>query len=153
MVLRALSERSGFLGRMVVGLVGMAWNLTTYLTVPVLVTKDVGPIDAVKESAALFRKTWGEQVVGNFGMGWAIFLIGFVWSVVSVGMIVATASFLPGAAVLAVVGITVLGYVLLALLASALKGVYTAALYRYAITGEAGLFDESVLGNAFRPKG
>lgn len=152
MVLRALSERSGFLGRMVVGLVGMAWNLTTYLTVPVLVTKDVGPIDAVKESAALFRKTWGEQVVGNFGMGWAIFLIGLAWSVISVGMIVATASVLPGGAVLAVVGIAVLGYVFLALLSSALKGVYTAALYRYAITGEAGYFDESVLGNAFRPK-
>ena len=35
MVLRAISERSGFVGRMVIGLIGMTWTLTTYLTVPV----------------------------------------------------------------------------------------------------------------------
>jgi hypothetical protein len=39
------------------GFVGMTWSLATYLTVPVLVAKDIGPIDAVKESAALLRQT------------------------------------------------------------------------------------------------
>ena len=28
----------------------------------------------MKESAALFKRTWGEQVVGNAGMGIAFFL-------------------------------------------------------------------------------
>jgi len=151
MVLRFISERSGFLGRIAVGFVGMAWNLTTYLTVPVLVTKNVGPIDAVKESAALFKKTWGEQVVGNFGLGWAITLMGLSWSVVSAVLILGTASVLPQA-IFPAFGISVLGFVFLALFSSALKGVYTAALYRYAITGEAGYFDPNIMGNAFRPK-
>ncbi len=44
------------------------------------------------------------------------------------------------------------GFVLLALVSSALKGIYTAALYRYASTGQAGLFSADVVGNAFRPK-
>ena len=35
--------------------------------VPVLVHQRLGPIDVVKESAALFRKTWGEQMVGAGG--------------------------------------------------------------------------------------
>ena len=45
-----------------------------------------------------------------------------------------------------------MGYVFLALFSSALKGIYTAALYRYATTGEAEFFDPSIMGNAFRPK-
>jgi hypothetical protein len=150
-LLRAISERSGFLGRIAVGLVGMAWSLATYLAVPVLVTKDVGPLDAIQESAALFKRTWGEQVVGNFGMGWAVFTAVLSWGLFSVLFIVLGAQLSPVGA-LAGVAVAVAGFVFLALLASALKGVYTAALYRYAETGEAGYFDPAMVGNAFRPK-
>jgi hypothetical protein len=151
MIFRAIAERSGFVGRIVVGLVGMAWTLATYLAVPVLVTRDVGPIDAVKESAQLFRQTWGEQVVGNFGMGWAVMLMGLSWGLVSVGMIWLGAQIAPTAAFTAVV-LAVAGFVFLGLLSSALKGIYTAALYRYASTGRADLFSPDVVGNAFRPR-
>ncbi|GMV05040.1 MAG: hypothetical protein AMXMBFR53_13200 [Gemmatimonadota bacterium] len=151
MVLRAISERSGIVGRIVVGLVGMAWTLATYLAVPVLVTRDVGPIDAVKESAALFKKTWGEQVAGNFGMGWAMVMAGLSWGLVSVLVIVVMAQISP-ALVLAAVAVAVLGFVFLALLASALKGIYTAALYRYAVSGETGFFDDDMVARAFSPR-
>ena len=50
------------------------------------------------------------------------------------------------------IGIAVVGYIFLGLFSSALRGVYTAALYRYAITGEVGYFDPAIMGNAFRPK-
>jgi hypothetical protein len=152
MVLRAIAERSGLVGRIVAGLMGMAWTLTTYLTVPILVTKDIGPIDAIRESAKIFKRTWGEQVIGNFGMGAAVTLIGLAWTGVSVALIAALASLGMGLSILAAVGIMVLGYVILALWASALNGIYTAALYRYAMTGETGLFDAQIMGNAFRPK-
>lgn len=152
MILRAMAERAGWLGRIVVGLIGMAWTLTTYLTVPVLVTKDIGPIDAVKESAAIFKRTWGEQVVGNFGMSAAVFLMGLSWTVVSCGLIFAAMSLGSLYLALALGGVAVLGYIFLGLFASALQGIYTAALYRYAMTGDAGYFDGRILGNAFRPK-
>ena len=152
MVLRAVAERSGLLGRIAVGFLGMAWTLTTYLTVPILVTKDIGPIDAVKESAQIFKRTWGEQVIGNFGLGAAVTLIGLAWMAVSVGVIVAMASLGMGLSILAAVGIMALGFVVLSLFASALNGIYTAALYRYAMTGETGHFDGEIMGNAFRPK-
>lgn len=151
MVLRFISERTGFVGRIVVGLVGMGWTLATYLAVPVLVTRNVGPIDAVKESAGLFKQTWGEQVVGNFGMGWAAVLMGLSWTVVTAGMIW-LASMIGPPVVLGAIAVGLAGYVLLALLSSALKGIYTAALYRYASTGDAGLFSADMVGNAFRPK-
>jgi hypothetical protein len=151
MVLRFIAERAGFLGRIVTGLIGLAWTLTTYLTVPILVTKDIGPVDAVKESVAIFKRTWGEQVVGNFGMSLAVTLMGISWTCVGfVMMFLATPMGAYG--VVPAIAIWVLGYVFLALFASALNGIYTAALYRYAITGDAGYFDADILGNAFRPK-
>jgi len=152
MILRAIQERSGILGKIVAGLFGMAWTLTTYLTVPILVTKDVGPIDAIKESAQIFRRTWGEQVIGNFGMGWAVTLIALAWTALNVGVIAGMASLGMGMSILLAAGIMVAGYILLALFASALNGIYTAALYRYAMTGETGVFAPQIMGNAFRPK-
>jgi hypothetical protein len=151
MVLRLISERSGFLGKLVAGLAGIAWTLGTYLAVPVLVSRNVGAVDAVKESAALFRKTWGEQVVGDFGLGWAVGLMGVSWTLASAAALWALAH-LGGAAVLVGLSGALLGYAFLAVFASALKGVYTAALFRYAERGNAGLFDGRVVASAFRPR-
>ncbi len=151
MLLRFIEERVGFLGKIAIAFVGLAWTLTTYLTVPILVTKDIGPVDAVKESVAIFKRTWGAQVVGNFGMGWAVTLMALSWTVVCCLALFLLA---PGGAfiVVPIVGVMVLGYVFLALFASALTGIYTAALYRYAITGDTGYFDSDIMGQAFRPK-
>jgi hypothetical protein len=151
MVLRFISERVGILGRLGVGLIGMAWGVATFLAVPVLVTRRVGPIDAVKESAALLKQTWGEQVVGSLGMGWAFFLMGLSWTCVSIGLVAGAGAIAPAALVPAI-GIALAGYIALALVSSALRGVYTAALYRYATTGEAAYFDAASLGGAFRSK-
>lgn len=151
MILRMISERGGIFAKIAVALVGMAWTLATYLTVPILVTKDIGPIDAIKESAMVFKRTWGEQVVGNFGMGWAMFGMFFSWTIVSVALFIGVGAIAP-VAVLPMIGISVLGYVFLGLLGSALQGIYTAALYRYAMTGEVGYFDPQIMGSAFRPK-
>lgn len=153
MVIKMLSERLGFIGRFVVGLLGMAWSLATFLTVPVLVTRDVGPIDAVKESASLFKQTWGEQVVGNIGIGWAGFVMGLSWTIVMGGLLALGVSVGLGAFyVVPVIGIAILGYVLLGMFLSALKGIYVAALYRYATTGDTGALGDDVMGQAFRPK-
>jgi hypothetical protein len=151
MILRMISERGGIFARIAIGLVGMAWTLATYLTVPVLVTKNIGPIDAVKESAMVFKRTWGEQVVGNFGMGWAMFLLMLTWTIMSGAMLFVGAAIMP-ALILPMLGITILGYVLLGLVGSALNGIYTAALYRFAMTGEVTNFDPAIMGNAFRAK-
>lgn len=153
MVLRAVSERMGVVGRLVIGLVGMTWNLATFLVVPVLVTRDVGPADAIKESAALFKRTWGEQVVGNAGLGLAFFLM-FTSLALFGTLFTALAAQLAPAAVVGVLVAFGAGFVALALAASAMSGIYSAALYRYAMTGEAtGAFDSELLGGAFRTRG
>lgn len=152
MVLRALSERLGFLGRMVVGLVGMAWNLATFLVVPVLVTRDVGPTEAIKESAALFKKTWGEQVAGNFSLGLAFFVMFSSLAVVSATLFFVVGTLAP-VAVLPLVVLVVAAFLFLVLAASAMNGIYASALYRFATTGQtSGAFDATLLQGAFRPR-
>jgi len=151
-ILRMISERGGIIAKIAAGLAGMAWTLATYLAVPVLVTKDIGPIDAVKESAAIFKRTWGEQVTGNFGIGWAMFLAFLGWSAAMAGMVWLAVTFGSPVLVLSLIGVGLLGYVFLSLVGSALGGIYRAALYRYAMTGDTGYFDPAIMGNAFRVK-
>src|SRR5581483_6008973 len=62
----AVSRMSGgepsIAGRIIAGLLGGVWTMLTYLVVPIIVVEQKGPFAALKESGALFRKTWGERV-------------------------------------------------------------------------------------------
>ncbi|HEY3091064.1 MAG TPA: DUF6159 family protein [Jatrophihabitantaceae bacterium] len=148
LVLRSLEDRAGVVGRFAIGLVGMAWTLVTYLVVPILVLENVTVGAAIRGSSALFKRTWGENVVGNAGVGLVSFLAA-----------------LPGVAVFAIgassggaggVALMVLGgawLVLVTVVSSALAGIYQTALYRYAASGSvAPAFADANLGQAFPPR-
>jgi len=152
MILRAISERAGLLGRIVSGLLGFAWSVTTFLVVPVLVAEKIGPIEAIKRSGSLLRKTWGEQIIGNVGIG---LVFGLLMAVVLLlgGLLVV---FLAQASIaLAIAGVVALVLVVgvIALVGSALGGIFTASVYRYATKGDGGpMYDNQVLATAFRQK-
>ncbi len=127
-VLRAISERSGLIGRVVVGIIGVAWNIACYFVVPVIAFEDLSPGAALYRSAELFTETWGERVVGGFSLGIIFFVAmipGFLLLPVGVkaagptGLLIGAAAF--GAYLL-----------LLSVVSSAVQGVFNAALYRYA---------------------
>jgi hypothetical protein len=152
MFFRWLSEK-GLLGRIVAGLIGVTWNIATYLVVPVLVVEDVGPVDAIKRSAALLRQSWGEQIAGHAG-------ISLVFGFITVGIMLAAVPVLIGiialkSVVLIVGAVLALIVILLGmgLLSSALNGIYTAAVYRYATNGDPGeFFDKDLVAQTFRVK-
>ncbi len=68
-IVQAIEERFGFLGQIIGGLVGAAWNVVTFLTIPIIVFEDVGPITALKRSGTLLKKTWGENLMAQIGLG------------------------------------------------------------------------------------
>jgi hypothetical protein len=153
MILRWVSEREGLLGRIVGTLAGMAWNIATFLVVPVLVVEGIGPIDAVKRSGSLLKKTWGEQIVGSFGIGLVFGLLSLLLLLVC-GAIITFAVMSGSVAIVVLIAvILVLALVLLGVVNSALSGIYTAAVYQYAVTGESdGYFRQDMVQNAFRVK-
>jgi hypothetical protein len=153
LILRMIEERLGIIGRWIAGLFGIAFTIATFLTVPILVSRDIGPVDAVKESAVLLKKTWGENIIGNAGMGVVFFL--FYLGVIVIGGLVVAGAAQTGSTplILIVVGLAVVAFIGLALVQAALQGVYSAALYRYATDGNVGeSFSSALLGEAFRPK-
>lgn len=152
MVLRALEQRAGLIGRWVIGLLGVAWTVATFLVVPILAATDLGPAEAVKESAKLLRRTWGENLIGNAGISMAFGVLFIVVALLGSAMFLGAGSHsLAVNAVLA--GVFVLIFILLGLIQSALQGIYSAALYRYATVGNAGNgFEATTLEQAFRVK-
>jgi len=128
LILRAIEERTEIVGQIVVAILGAAWTITTFLAVPVLVVEGKGPIDAFKKSAKLLRRTWGEQLMGNFGFG-LIFLLLAIPAV-----LILIVGFSLGGTVGGIVAITlaVVYLIVLSLIQSTLQGIFQAALYLFA---------------------
>lgn len=153
LLIKALEERSEWLGAIVARLLGAAWTVSTFLVVPVLVAQNVGPIDAIKESFGLLRKSWGENLIGNVGLGFAFGLLTFAVILVGAGLVVA-AALTAGATLAIVIGaLVVVAVIALAVTQAALAGIYQAAVYRFAVDGQAPVgFDGAALQGAFRHK-
>ncbi len=153
LVLQALKDKdNNFIVRMIGSGLGVAWTLATFLVVPVLVSQDIGPIDALKRSLELLKRTWGENAIGNVGIGAAFGLIMVAVIVVGVAVCIAAASVSPSLA-LALAALFVIGVLLIGVYQAALSGIYSAALYRYASDGRAPAgFEGALLGSAFLSK-
>jgi len=152
-ILKMIEEKTDWVGRIVIGLIGTAWAVATYLAVPTLAVEGVGPIEALKRSAGLIRQTWGEGLAGNLGMG----LIGLLISLPGValilfGVIAATAAH---AVVFGVLLMTAGVLALLAgsILVSTLKQIFIAGLYVYATEQRVpNGFSPELMRSAFGPK-
>ncbi|MEI9958018.1 MAG: DUF6159 family protein [Ferruginibacter sp.] len=48
-ILKAIQENSGWLGKIVGGLLGFVWGVTTFFVVPIIAYEQLGPIDALKD--------------------------------------------------------------------------------------------------------
>src|SRR4051794_2125593 len=68
-LLRVIQDRLAFVGKIVAGLLGAAWSLATFFVVPVLVLEERSIPDSFRRSVGVFRKTWGETVVGGTTLG------------------------------------------------------------------------------------
>lgn len=148
-ILRSIARR-GLVARIVASLFGAAWNIATFLAVPVLVVEGVGPIEAVKRSTQLLKKTWGEQIAGSIGLGAAFGLVILLGALLFGGAMTLAVSTHSTPLIVGVVAVFVLAFVLTGLVGSALSAIYTAAVYRYATEGDAGgMFDPDLVRGAF----
>ena len=157
-LLRFIENKSGIFGRIVAAIIGMAWSLVTYFVVPLLVLENFSLPYSVRRSGELFKKTWGENVIGNISMNLVFFAFGMAGLAVGgmlIGLVIAVVktstvvfSLLLGLGLLLIIFFVVLG-----ILQTTLQGVFNTSLYIYAQTGQVmpGLSPELVQ-QAFRPK-
>lgn len=147
------SEKLGPIGKIVgmifIGLLGMAWSFLTFFVVPVMIFENKSVFASIKHSGSLFKKTWGENVIGQFSMGLVFLLLGLA------GLGALVLAFLSGSLMVIVVvgGLTLLYWTLLAILSASLNGIFVAALYNYATTGKVpSAYSQELVKGAFRAK-
>ena len=147
-ILQAVEERLGVVGSIVTSLLGMAWAVVTFLVLPVFVLEGVGVGAAVRRSAELLRRTWGENVTAQVGFA----VVGVVPVVLAV-VLGAAGVAAGGAAAVAGITVAVVVLALSAVVLSALSMVFQTALYHYATAGDApAAFGSGQLRAAFGPR-
>jgi Family of unknown function (DUF6159) len=148
-VIRALQERAGPVGDLLLGGIAVAWNLVTFLAIPVLTLEGTGPIETLKRSAHIFRERWGEQVTGQFAIGGIVLLA----SIVPVAVLALIGAAIGGAAGGFFIALAVVVLIVAAIVSTALSQIFAVALYRYAVgQGATGSFSEEELAGAVRPR-
>lgn len=149
LLLKTMKDRSKNLTSLLFGALGLAWSLLTYFVVPILVIEGKGPIEAIKESAAMIKRTWGEELVGGIGysgLSWLLALPAIAVAVFGVGSIM-HGDLLNG---LLLIGAAIVYGFLLSLTMTTLSSIFHAAVYHYARTGAVPQgFDAALLQSAF----
>ena len=153
MIMQAIRERGGFIAGLFTWLAEAAWAVISFLVLPIIIVEGTGPFASLKRSTQLLKKTWGENLIGQFGLG----LVGFVAALpgIFVGLLLIWAGSAAGIAALIWIGvvIAVLWAIAVSLFFSALKSVYQAVLYRYATENEvAEGFEDIGIDQAFVSK-
>lgn len=127
-LLKIVAERFKGFGAIMSSLLGATWSLATVFIAPVIITTQLSPIAAVKESARTFIQVWGRTILGNVGFA----LIALIGTVVCL-LPVAAGYFLKDDVVLVVGGaVTLVGLVILSIIVSACAAIYRTALFYYA---------------------
>lgn len=150
LILNALSNNSKKRGRggksLIASLLGAAWNVLTFLVVPVLAVEGLGPIEAIKRSWELLKRSWGEQISGKLSIGLIFGLIGVGGGLLLAGAGIGLSILLESIIPAIVFGILLfLFIVILSLLNSTLSSIFSAAVYAYAAEGQTGMFDENLI--------
>jgi hypothetical protein len=152
-LLKMIESRSERLGSFMASLIGAGWAIATYFVVPVLVVEKVGPWDALKRSTSMVRRTWGEALVGNMGIGLVMFVATLPGiAMIMLGIVIAGAT---GQMAWTIAGIAAgaIWIVGTSLVSAAVQSILLTALYLYASEGTAPpQFDAALLQSAFGQK-
>jgi len=153
LILKVIENAHEKVGEFVSAILGTIWTVMTYFVVPVLVVEKVGPFAAIGRSVSILKKTWGEALVGHFGIGLFLFLLclpGIALLLLG-GFLVFAGKAVAVGAILLVLGVLYL--LLMAAVGAALQNIFVCALYHYAERHEAPAgFETETMERAFSPK-
>lgn len=124
------------------------WQLITFFVMPAMMLDDLGMIDAIKKSASTFKQRWGTQLSGGVRIGGLIGLVAILPAALALagGVFLTTIGAWAIGVPLALIGLIVL--IVAGLVLTAMRGVFSVVLYRYATQGvvEGGFTEEQLAG-------
>jgi len=144
-ILRAIQENSGVLGKIITGIIGIVWSVTTFFVVPVIAYEKLGPIDAFKRSSQLMKQKWGESLGATFSFSIIQLLAMFL---------LAIPLFAIGALIhpLAGVALAIPGAFIILAVMSAAQTIFVSAVY-HDVTGDpTEHFNRQMIDNLFHKK-
>jgi hypothetical protein len=89
LIIRAVEERLGWIGKWGMGLVGLGWSVAAVFAIPVIVRQEErNPLRVLRHSATTLKRAWGESLVGYMGirMGGLILVAGVVIGLIALVM-------------------------------------------------------------------
>ncbi|RJQ17355.1 hypothetical protein C4573_04860 [Candidatus Woesearchaeota archaeon] len=149
-ILKQIAERSKLIGKIIAAVLGLMWSLLTFFVIPVMIIEQKGVFSSIKRSAALFKDTWGENIVGQISIGIFFFAVGIIGIIAGVILVILLYPIFGGYFTIVMWIFLMLYITFLSLVSTTLQGIFVAALYRYATTKKISLdFDTELLQSAF----
>lgn len=134
-ILRMIVERSRFLGFILALVVGVAWSVLTYFVVPAMVIDKKSAFGSIGKSGQVFKQTWGETLVSNFGLGLAFLVIHLLAFLSFIGLVIACAVINLAVLIVPLAVVYVIFIVIMGLIQSAMEGILKTLLYIYGAEG------------------
>jgi len=155
LILKIISDRSQWLGKLAASLLGAAWGIVTMFIAPTLLLDNVSVWQSIKNSGIVFKKTWGETLILNISMSIVSSVIVFGIFGLFIALAVTSVSLGLGAIGLIVIGVLFL-FTLIAtsIILTSLTEIFKVALYSYARFGVVaeGFSPEFIIGAIKEPK-
>jgi hypothetical protein len=136
LIIKAIEQRLELVGRIIARVLGVAWSIASVFVIPIIVREEnANPVSALKSSASILKRTWGEALIGYVGLSFANTLIAIGSAVFLIGALFGSISlhnfWLFGIALLSwIVAMFAWAY-----LTSVASQIYKGALYLYAAEG------------------
>jgi len=144
-ILRMIEENIGWIGKIIISLIGIAWSIATFFVVPVIAYENVGPLGAFKRSSQMMKEKWGESLGAGFSFG-LVQLLAFI--------IVAIPLFLIGSIFHPVIGIVLalIGSLFIMAVISASQTIFISAVYHNINGDPVKHFNQQMIDNLFEAK-
>lgn len=157
MIIRTIEERLGFVGRWIMGLIGLAWSVASIFIIPVIIReeKSANPVKLLKTSAVMLKRTWGETIIGYAGIRGFFLVILFITLPLLLAVCFIIGNTIPNTAgvIFLLILLYLISMLILAYFSSVANHIYRGALYVYASEGVIPeSFDEEMMDKAWRVK-
>jgi hypothetical protein len=144
-ILKIIQENTGIIGKIITGLLGIVWGVTTFFVVPVIAYENLGPVAAFKRSSQMMKAKWGESLGATFSLG-LVQMIVLLLLAVPVVLIAIYVNPILG------IGIGIMAGFLVFATFSAAETLFVSSVY-HNITGSIeDHFDQQLVDNLFRKK-